>query len=114
MAAGSLVGVAGSRSALAAADEKEHEAQYLFVQNARTVSLKAGVLTLKVDAYAFSEIAPLFFDKNEDAWEYSYRAINALDTRNNIGFRYYETGSPFEYELVRLLYLKKRELEIAK
>jgi hypothetical protein len=47
MAAGSLVGVVGNRSALAAAEEREHEAQYLFVQNARGVSLKSGVLRLK-------------------------------------------------------------------
>ena len=32
-----------------------------------------------------------------------YYGLKAVDTRNNIGFRYYETGSPFEYELVRLL-----------
>jgi len=37
-----------------------------------------------------------------------------LDTRHSIGFRYYDTGSPFEYELVRLLYLKVRKLEIAR
>jgi len=27
-------------------------------------------------------------------------------------FRYYETGSPFEYELIRGLYLRSRELLI--
>ena len=36
----------------------------------------------------------------------------ALDTRHRIGFRYFETGSPFEYELVRFLYGKKRELDV--
>jgi phospholipid-binding lipoprotein MlaA len=62
----------------------------------------------------FNEIDPLYFDSNEDAWEITYRALNALDARNNIGFRYYGSGSPFEYELMRMLYLKKRELEIAR
>ena len=38
--------------------------------------------------------------------------INAGDTRANTSFRYYETGSPFEYETVRLLYLTKRQIEI--
>ena len=71
----------------------------------------AGLL---VDAYIFHELDPLYFDSNEDAWEITYRALNALNTRNNIGFRYYDTGSPFEYELMRMLYLKKRELEIAR
>lgn len=36
---------------------------------------------------------------------------NAIDTRANIDFRYHQTGSPFEYELVRYLYFKLRELE---
>lgn len=76
-------------------------------------SLRDG-LGLAVDSYAFSEIDPLFFDHNEDAWEIGYYGVRALDTRNNIGFRYFETGSPFEYELMRLLYLKMRELEIAR
>lgn len=38
--------------------------------------------------------------------------LNAVNTRSNIKFRYYQTGSPFEYELVRFLTLKQRELEI--
>ncbi len=69
---------------------------------------------LVVDAYVYNELDPLYFDSNEDAWEITYRSLKALDARNNIGFRYYETGSPFEYELMRMLYLKKRELEIAR
>jgi len=39
-------------------------------------------------------------------------ALRAIDQRSQIGFRYYETGSPFEYDLVRLLYTRKRQLEI--
>lgn len=66
------------------------------------------------DAYIFNELDPLYFDSNENAWENTYWALNALDTRNNIGFRYYDTGSPFEYELMRLLYLKSRELQVAR
>ncbi|MFZ7127782.1 MAG: VacJ family lipoprotein [Desulfobacterales bacterium] len=38
--------------------------------------------------------------------------LRAVDTRANIPFRYYETGSPFEYELLRLLYTKMREIEV--
>jgi phospholipid-binding lipoprotein MlaA len=69
---------------------------------------------LVVDAYIFNELDTLYFDSNEDAWEIAYRVLNAVDTRKNIGFRYYDTGSPFEYELMRMLYLKKRKLEIAR
>lgn len=39
--------------------------------------------------------------------------LQPIDTRSRIAFRYYETGSPFEYDLVRLLYTEKRELDIA-
>ncbi|MEK0084260.1 VacJ family lipoprotein [Benzoatithermus flavus] len=38
--------------------------------------------------------------------------LYAVDLRRNISFRYYGSGSPFEYDLVRFLYTKKRELEI--
>lgn len=36
----------------------------------------------------------------------------ALDIRANVAFRYYETGSPMEYEMVRMLYTTKRQLDI--
>jgi len=41
-------------------------------------------------------------------------AAKIVDKRHTIGFRYYQTGSPFEYELVRLLYTRIRLLEIEK
>ena len=48
--------------------------------------------------------------------EYStpYAILEAIDTRNATAFRYYASGSPFEYELVRMLYMEMRTLEIAK
>ncbi len=39
--------------------------------------------------------------------------LDAVDTRANVNFRYYETGSPFEYEDIRFLYVRKRLLEDA-
>jgi phospholipid-binding lipoprotein MlaA len=53
-------------------------------------------------------------DSKEDLLKYSLTALNAVDTRHRTKFRYFGTGSPFEYELVRLLYSTKRELDIAK
>lgn len=38
--------------------------------------------------------------------------LYAVDLRRNTTFRYFGSGSPFEYDLVRFLYTKKRELEI--
>ncbi len=36
---------------------------------------------------------------------------NAVDQRANIDFRYYSTGSPFEYENIRFLYVHRRLIE---
>jgi phospholipid-binding lipoprotein MlaA len=36
---------------------------------------------------------------------------NAIDQRANINFRYYSSGSPFEYETIRFLYVRKRLIE---
>jgi phospholipid-binding lipoprotein MlaA len=40
--------------------------------------------------------------------------LSAIDLRYRIPFRYYKSGSPFEYELMRRLYLNLREIQIAK
>jgi phospholipid-binding lipoprotein MlaA len=37
--------------------------------------------------------------------------VNAVDQRSNVNFRYYSTGSPFEYENIRFLYVRKRLIE---
>jgi len=37
--------------------------------------------------------------------------VDAVDQRSNISFRYYSTGSPFEYETIRFLYVRKLLLE---
>jgi phospholipid-binding lipoprotein MlaA len=44
----------------------------------------------------------------------AFGGLNAIDTRAHIPFRYYETGSAFEYDMVRWLYATKRELDIEK
>jgi phospholipid-binding lipoprotein MlaA len=36
---------------------------------------------------------------------------NAIDQRANINFRYFSSGSPFEYETIRFLYVRKRLIE---
>lgn len=38
--------------------------------------------------------------------------LYAVDQRRQIQFRYYDTGTPFEYEYLRFLYRKKRELDV--
>jgi phospholipid-binding lipoprotein MlaA len=40
--------------------------------------------------------------------------FDSIDTREHTSFRYYETGSAFEYRTVRWLYTTKRELDVEK
>jgi phospholipid-binding lipoprotein MlaA len=42
---------------------------------------------------------------------YALGVANAIDTRANTRFRYYATGSPFEYETIRFLYVRKTLIE---
>ena len=37
--------------------------------------------------------------------------VNGIDQRANIDFRYYSGGSPFEYETIRFLYVRRRLIE---
>jgi phospholipid-binding lipoprotein MlaA len=49
----------------------------------------------------------------EDKLKWGLTVLSAIDTRHRTPFRYYGTGSPFEYDLVRMLYTKQREFLIA-
>jgi phospholipid-binding lipoprotein MlaA len=64
------------------------------------------------DIWIFNEVDPFNFEKNPFWIPLTYNALNAIDTRKRTPFRYYSTGSPFEYEWIRLLYTEKRFLQI--
>jgi phospholipid-binding lipoprotein MlaA len=68
---------------------------------------------LVVDSFIFNALYPFDFGDGLET-KTPFYFVRAVDQRHRISFRYYETGSPFEYDLVRLLYLKVREAEIAK
>jgi len=66
-----------------------------------------------VDAGVLSLIDPL--DLNDHRGRgYAYYPLLIIDTRATTAFEYFGTGSPFEYELLRMLYVKKRELDVVK
>jgi phospholipid-binding lipoprotein MlaA len=48
----------------------------------------------------------------DDLLNYGLTAVYAIDKRHSESFRYFMTGSPFEYDLIRKLYLLKREFLI--
>jgi phospholipid-binding lipoprotein MlaA len=66
---------------------------------------------LAVDSVALGQIDPLQLDEHEQR-KWAYNVLIAIDTRANVPFRYYQTGSPFEYELIRLLYSTKRYIAV--
>ena len=65
------------------------------------------------DTAVFVGIDPLNLDDHSNR-EKAYFSMNAVNKRSEVDFRYYQTGSPFEYEMVRLLYTKWREIEAQK
>jgi phospholipid-binding lipoprotein MlaA len=63
------------------------------------------------DTAAFALVDP--FQASSFQMEYPpVFALNVINQRKIQSFRYFETGSPFEYELIRFLYTQKREIEI--
>ena len=65
------------------------------------------------DALAFSYLVP---NRIEDTTPYRLveYGLKPINTRANLDFEYYETGSPFEYELIRYVTAEQRRLEIEK
>ena len=64
-----------------------------------------------VDIAASSAMDPLGA-LSLDSARPGFLALNVIDARYQQPFRYFQTGSPFEYLLVRFVYTKKREIEI--
>jgi len=68
---------------------------------------------LVADRLLFDEVR--FLGLNENSHEqWLYYTLVAIDARSQTAFRYYEMGSPMEYEMVRMLYSTKREMDIEK
>ena len=67
---------------------------------------------LVTDAVAFGVVGPPAW-VDDDTTTLVFTGVAAIDKRKRVPFRYYGSGSPFEYEQIRLLYTKKRELDIA-
>jgi phospholipid-binding lipoprotein MlaA len=65
-----------------------------------------GVLADFGFAYAVN-VAGLY--RGNKTW--AIGVVNAVDQRSNSRFRYYSSGSPFEYETVRFLYVHEELIE---
>jgi phospholipid-binding lipoprotein MlaA len=68
---------------------------------------------LVTDTVAFSVAGPPAWI-DDDTTTLVFTGVAAVDGRHRQSFRYYRSGSPFEYGMMRMLYTSKREIEIAK
>lgn len=85
---------------------------YLVLPIAGPSSVRDGT-GFAVDSFVMGEIRNQALDP--EAWQnVTWSVMDAIDTRANTPFRYFQTGSPFEYQLVRWLFTTKREIEIAR
>lgn len=64
-----------------------------------------------VDAVAFTYVLPAEV-ASSTAYYVTMYGLRPIDARSRVAFRYYGTGTPFEYDLVRFFYTEKRKLDI--
>jgi phospholipid-binding lipoprotein MlaA len=69
-----------------------------------------GLIT---DSVVFAAAGPPAW-VDDDVTTSVFNGVTAVDKRHRLSFRYYKSGSPFEYHMIRMLYNSKREIEIAK
>ena len=87
-----------------------HPGAYLVIPLYGPSTLREG-LGLAVDYGTSYEINLADLYRGYQSW--ALGVANAVDQRANIDFRYYSTGSPFEYETIRFLYVRKQLIEDA-
>ncbi|HBG05776.1 MAG: hypothetical protein A2075_19180 [Geobacteraceae bacterium GWC2_58_44] len=62
----------------------------------------------------YTGVDPFGSSSNSFAWDAGVTALGTVDARHQQSFRYYESGYPFEYNMVRFLYHEQRKIEIGK
>jgi phospholipid-binding lipoprotein MlaA len=62
----------------------------------------------------YSAIAPFGNSDRAFVIKSGITAMEMIDVRHQQSFRYYESGFPFEYNMVRFIYHEKRELDIGR
>ncbi|WP_183356251.1 MlaA family lipoprotein [Geomonas silvestris] len=62
----------------------------------------------------YTVVDPFAATGNSLAYSAGLTALEGVDMRHQQSFRYYESGYPFEYYMVRFLYHEKREIETGK
>jgi phospholipid-binding lipoprotein MlaA len=87
-----------------------HPGPYLVIPFYGPSTLREGIgLAADYGTVYVINLADLY--RGDQSW--GLGVANAIDQRANIDFRYYSTGSPFEYETIRFLYVRKQLIEDA-
>jgi phospholipid-binding lipoprotein MlaA len=85
-----------------------HPGPYLVIPIIGPSTLRDGVGLLADYGISYGvNIANLY--QGTESWYLG--GVHAVDERANVDFRYYASGSPFEYEQIRFLYVRKRLIE---
>jgi len=85
-----------------------HPGPYLVLPILGPSTLRDGVGLLGDFGVAYGvNVAGLY--RGEKTWVFG--VVDAVDQRSKTNFRYYSTGSPFEYESVRFLYVHRELIE---
>jgi phospholipid-binding lipoprotein MlaA len=87
-----------------------HPGPYLVIPLLGPSTFREGV-GYAVDYATSYEINLADLYRGDQSW--GLGVTNAVDRRANVDFRYYSTGSPFEYETIRFLYVRKQLIEDA-
>jgi phospholipid-binding lipoprotein MlaA len=87
-----------------------HPGPYLVIPILGPSTFREGI-GLAADYTTLYEINLADLYRGDQSW--ALWVTNAVDQRANIDFRYYATGSPFEYETIRFLYVRKQLIEDA-
>lgn len=87
------------------------EGPYLVLPILGPSNIRDGV-GLGVDFVAFTAVLDELDVSERHQWVLAF--MKGIDARANVSFRYYETGTPFEYNWVKLLYTTKRTMDIEK
>jgi phospholipid-binding lipoprotein MlaA len=87
-----------------------HPGPYLVIPLLGPSTLREGI-GFVADYGTLYGIDPVDLYRGDQSWALS--VVNAVDQRASIDFRYYSSGSPFEYETIRFLYVRKQLIEDA-
>lgn len=87
-----------------------HPGPYLVIPLYGPSTLREGI-GFAADYATLYEIDPLWIYRGDQSW--GLGVLNAVDVRANVDFRYYSSGSPFEYDTIRFLYVRKLLIEDA-